>query len=49
MHALRNDKTVYTRPSVARTLMARLLRLLRTRSLVPWKNPFAPLLQIWEN
>ena len=31
----------YSRASVARTLMARLLRLFRTRSGVPWKNPIA--------
>ena len=31
----------YCRTSVARTLMARLPRLFRTRSAVPWKNPTA--------
>ena len=31
----------YSRTSVARTLMARLPRLFRTRSWVPWKNPKA--------
>ena len=30
-------KTVYSRPSVAQTLIARLPRLFRTRSLVPLK------------
>ena len=30
--------TYYSRPSVARTLMARLLQLFRTRSCVPWKK-----------
>ena len=31
----------YSRTSVARTLMARLPRLFRTRPWVPWKNPIA--------
>ena len=33
--------TIYSRTSMARTLMARLPRLFRTRSWVPWKNPIA--------
>ena len=38
---------IYSRTSVARTPMARLPRLFRTRSLVPRKK--IPWLQIWDN
>ena len=32
---------IYSRPSVAQTLMARLPRLFGTRSWIPWENPKA--------
>ena len=43
---IHNFYGMYSRTSVARTLMACLLRLCRTRSRLPWKNPIAA---DWDN